>query len=544
MKKIVSLLLFLLLVLTINVSALADAYLESSKVYSRYAPEIIVDTNTYIVYNDGSYGLYDRDGNLMSALYRYAAGDKYYGEVYNEAYRLNCRGLISGRTGEQVVPTIYGAFQIVNEDWVMGIKLSQATDSDYDYSVTGYGYCIIDSVDVIYRGEIVAKLSRDEYSRNNYAYGAYCGICIDWKHMLWIDSEGNCISVTSDHVDTEEFTTVYGEGIFHNPTQQYAFDSACMLEASEVKQSIWYNSSGNFIDLQGNAFSQGPYAHREYDRIKYNGGNYMVVYAGETCGIVDMDGVEIIPVQYADIGGWLYTAKLFASGYQIVLDAAGHLNYLDIGGSIVASTPFTLRSSANCKGFNNNAPIIAVKRQAPYTTWYEIFTATRGLLETIYDDVIEVRYPTQRIISVKKNGQWGCIDMSGNVVVPFKHKSALVISSDGTLASGTLNNGDYVIYTISYTDSTAASTATPTPEPTVTPTPVPTTTPIATPMPTPTISALRDGEWQCECGAVNASKFCPECGAAKPVDVIRCDGCGFEPQGAVPNFCPECGRKF
>ena len=43
-----------------------------------------------------------------------------------------------------------------------------------------------------------------------------------------------------------------------------------------------------------------------------------------------------------------------------------------------------------------------------------------------------VSYPTQRITSVRKDGLWGCIDMSGNVVIPFKHMYELEISSDGT----------------------------------------------------------------------------------------------------------------
>ena len=50
--------------------------------------------------------------------------------------------------------------------------------------------------------------------------------------------------------------------------------------------------------------------------------------------------------------------------------------------------------------------------------------------------------------------------------------------------------------------------------------------------------------WKCSCGAVNTGKFCPECGARKPV--YRCDKCGWEPAdpGKPPKFCPECGDRF
>ena len=50
--------------------------------------------------------------------------------------------------------------------------------------------------------------------------------------------------------------------------------------------------------------------------------------------------------------------------------------------------------------------------------------------------------------------------------------------------------------------------------------------------------------WKCSCGAVNAGKFCPECGAKKPR--YRCDKCGWEPEDPTkpPKFCPECGDRF
>ena len=50
--------------------------------------------------------------------------------------------------------------------------------------------------------------------------------------------------------------------------------------------------------------------------------------------------------------------------------------------------------------------------------------------------------------------------------------------------------------------------------------------------------------WKCTCGAVNQGKFCPECGAKKPV--YKCNKCGWDPADPTkpPKFCPECGDPF
>ena len=54
--------------------------------------------------------------------------------------------------------------------------------------------------------------------------------------------------------------------------------------------------------------------------------------------------------------------------------------------------------------------------------------------------------------------------------------------------------------------------------------------------------------WICDCGRKNKSKFCPECGKAKPAVIpqYKCNKCGWMPDDVTnpPNFCPECGDPF
>ncbi len=53
-------------------------------------------------------------------------------------------------------------------------------------------------------------------------------------------------------------------------------------------------------------------------------------------------------------------------------------------------------------------------------------------------------------------------------------------------------------------------------------------------------------EWFCgECGTKNAGGFCTNCGSKKAVVTTnKCGQCGFEPEGEMPKFCPNCGNKF
>lgn len=56
--------------------------------------------------------------------------------------------------------------------------------------------------------------------------------------------------------------------------------------------------------------------------------------------------------------------------------------------------------------------------------------------------------------------------------------------------------------------------------------------------------AQNEAVWTCECGMVNTTKFCPNCGGKKPENAV-CSGCGYEIpiQFANMKFCPNCGKE-
>ena len=60
-----------------------------------------------------------------------------------------------------------------------------------------------------------------------------------------------------------------------------------------------------------------------------------------------------------------------------------------------------------------------------------------------------------------------------------------------------------------------------------------------------TEEVLPEGYWKCECGTVNNTKFCTNCGKEKPSpngEIKFCPNCGHELKGA--KFCPNCGTKI
>lgn len=69
-----------------------------------------------------------------------------------------------------------------------------------------------------------------------------------------------------------------------------------------------------------------------------------------------------------------------------------------------------------------------------------------------------------------------------------------------------------------------------------------------TDQPETVVEEAAENNWTCSCGAVNKSKFCPECGKAKPevLPHYKCNNCGWEPEDKTrpPKFCPECGDPF
>ena len=562
MKKLFLCLIALVMLLT--VSALADATvvktteLEGGITLCDYS-------NNYIARVEGGYALFDSEGNMLSAVYKNmtAAENGKYLKVQNvsSSQNINCVGLLDAQ-GRMILPLQYGSIiTYYAKDWVFAHVLEPAEGDVGEYSDSKGNKYIIGSTEVLYDGKVL-PLDREEFKASYRVTDRGPSIFIKYNDNegYWWFFRNNAFCrryVSSDsYVDTSEFSGGYRKPVIHNPTEWEAFTPSCTLTPDQVKQHIWYDENNKrILDLQGNVLAENLH----YDRVMYRT-NYLEIETNsyKHSGVMTFDGKVIIPAQYTDIARDTVENRYFASGYNAVLDEKGNLYYYDEAGNITASAEYQL-SYSDYKGFNNNAPIVHVKNMGKYM----IITATHGTLPETYEEAMTCG-ELQKVITVKKDGNWGVIDMAGNVVVPFEYSYTPDVSDDGTVILCQKNYNQYVLYHLSYDEKSAASN--PWTE-TVQSGAEENAAPVLNdgawecacgaitngkfcpecgakkPEPTPTPAPADDGTWTCSCGSVNNGKFCPECGTKKPAEP-QCQNCGYKPEGAAPKFCPECGTKF
>ena len=564
MKKLLFCLLALMMLCT---SALAEVTVEA--VQTEGSVTLCRATNCYVAREQGGYRLYDANGNALSAAYRSitAKQNGLYLEVQNisNSETLNCLGLLDAQ-GREILPLEYGDFEIFEPDWVLAYVLGPAEGDVGEYKDYEGNKYIVTRTDVVYKGKLIGSMGREDYIKS-YSVGVagpYLYVKRDSTHLYWLDGHFNRTDVTAkDYVEYKEYTDIYKKGVFHNPTQQYAFTAGCTLTPDQVKQNVWLDvNEGVLLDLQGNVIATGL----KYD-FAYFRGNYFVVKKDGLSGIVDLKGNVIVPPMYKEIP--YHDDGMFLLGYNALLDEQGRLSYVDRNGNITASVDYEL-SSYDYKGFTFNSPIVAVKNMGKFI----LISASHGELPGKYDDALT---PTgsSPFVAVQKDGLWGVVDMAGNAVIPFELRWTPTLSLDGSLIEGSTEAREYFLYKVSGSVAStvpSAWTETKTSGEDMDTTPVlaegawscacgtintgrycpecGAKKPEPTATPAPTAAPAADDSWDCPCGSHNTGKFCPECGTKRPEATPtpapdpQCASCGYKPEGATPKFCPECGSKF
>ena len=498
-------------------AALADAAVVNELYLGRYSITLNDATNTYTARTNTGYALFDAQGNQLSEAYGTVSSRN--GGVYsrvNNDNSLNNYGMLDA-AGKLFMPMAYGDIDIISDNWVLAYVLEPTTDTNGDYHDSSNNQYNITTVDVYFKGEKIGSLTREDLpkSRSVGAHGDYLYVKQTDRKSFYLSGAFVRVDYESeDYVSVySEYDEVYRKGIFHRPTNQQVFVSGCTLTPDEVEQSVHYDDKGNFIDLQGNLISQGKTPGQEYNYVSYRG-DYFYTTSNDGHGLTKADGTEVVEPVYSDIGG--SEGDYFASGYQVVAKD-GVVMYLDMAGRVTATIEYPLQAG-DYRGFYNNAPFLTYENMGQQI----VFTAEKGELAQRYEDA---GYPHagQRVLAVKLNDAWGVIDLQGNTVIPFVFRYSPSISDDGTLVTGSTDDG-YVLYTIAYTESAAPA------------------------VDAPAVQQPADETWVCPtCGDTNATKFCPNDGTPRPEEetIPTCGNCGYQPSdGVAPKFCPECGTAF
>ncbi len=474
--KLGKMMMALLLALCLPVTALAGAQVVGAQDLER-SIDLGTKTNTYLGRVDGMYALYAMDGTKLSGDYASTSlrENGSYIEVTNEE-GINKSGVLNA-AGQLIIPMEYSDFQYAGGDWVIAIALEPTDDVNGDYkSFWGEGQYNVTRGDVYLGDKLLATLTREEVKgMSANVYGSYLYVRLSRSSGFYLKEDGTRTEFAGESFTSGEYEEQYKKGVYHHPTAQYAFTPTCTLTAEDVDCTVWYDENGNFIDLQGNVISQGPSAYAEYESVRYYGGDYLVLRANRKYGLADLQGNEVIPAVYTALAG--YSEGLcYVGDYQAVLED-GKLRYLDRAGQVTASADYALEEN-DYKGFYNNAPMVYVENMGKCL----VITAMRGELPEQYEEAQRCK-AKQQIMAVKKDGLWGCIDMTGAVVIPFEMKYEPTITDDGQYVLGRTEE-TYRLYTVAFTADEAV-TAT-----------------------------------------------------------VKCASCGYEPAGETPKFCPECGTKF
>ena len=482
------------------------------------------------------YTMIDNNGNkLTDKDYIYMSDENEFFEVATEN-KLNNFGLIDAN-GAEVIPMQYGDIKYLSSRWQLGVVLEPATADNYDYKSSLFSseknYYLVTAYDVYYCGKLIGSLGRTDYD-NAYAYGAYLYIEDKEGNYTFYDCEFNKSDYQSDRYYGSEFDS----NEWHCGSNQQAFAPGCTLASDEVEQDIIYNN-GQFFDLQGNCIATTV---NSYDTVYDFKGDYAMVYHDGKFGIINRNGEEVVPCLYDSIEG----SDSYLEGGYIGVIKDDKFGYVDAQGNETTE-------------FKYNRDIVD-GRYGPFATVKNldgkiiVISAAIGELPVTYDDVeyVSMDQSGRQICAVENDGKAGVIDLWGNEIIPpdgtYNGINDIGISNDGTviLARADQNSAsEYIIYTLDNGEGGSAQGITSTPGLIESKTSTEETADTATEAADDTTAETADDSWVCgDCNTQNSGNFCTNCGAKRPEDAVSCANCGYQPEGAIPNFCPNCGNPF
>lgn len=415
MKKLCSWLLALLLVLSSCAMAEGPVLLwEDEQLYLSTFSDPVQAVKTY---SSGKSGIMSLDGqvivpceydnvttsNCVSGYFIVAKGDD-----------INCASLVD-LTGAVITSDTYGNIEMLNEDWVIAVKIEVTTSEDYDYWAFGSSdHFNLTSADVYHipSGGKVGTFSRADY-HSAIPHG---------DHLLVRNREGGVQLYDTSLTPVDSEFTSYGQNAFYRTSHGLERDLIVSRITGETVARGYsyvndvycdkYIDVSNEDDLQGLIDDTGTVLLPcEYDDIDENLG-YLQLEKNGLIGLYDLEKQSIVvPCEYTALVTPDYDYVNY-NGY-FLMEKDGKIGFVSEDG--IATTDFSHDQNAMTL---LGCTMIADNGDGTFTLIAAdgIVTALTGV-QSVDDDV---NASLGRYILVENaEGMWGIIDWHGNQVVDY-----------------------------------------------------------------------------------------------------------------------------
>ena len=181
----------------------------------------------------------------------------------------------------------------------------------------------------------------------------------------------------------------------------------------EGRASVSKDGKYGFIDLEGNVVI--PFIYNSVHRFSEG---LAGVKKGSYWGFVDKQGKEVIPCKYISVGS-------FSEGIVAVKPVNERWGYIDRWGNSISA--FCYYGAEEFEGG------IAQVRKEKWCDGYLVderygYINTRGqeVFPCIYDKI----FASDNVAQAQINNKWGCIDYSGNILIPFEYEELTFVNDD------------------------------------------------------------------------------------------------------------------
>ncbi len=424
--------LLILLLLTVTVSGIADEtrYEEVFKEYGIYSSCPEVDGHLlFTVYNKAwKYGVIDETGTIRIPIqFDHSPSHVGYGyfSVRNEE-EINNQALINA-DGEILTKYQYAAFNVLDQNWVLGIKVTPTTSELYDYSGSSAKYLIY-SVDVYnfsLSSDKVGSLRREQYKWAKVIHGDY----------LLVQDRNEQVQLYDSGLQPIEsaFTGMYQEALY---VTTVGFEKCVVSRATgeAVAKGISYvtsigstglywakgeasRSGYGLMDSSGNLISALDYD--SYFTSGFDG--YIKVSYYDRIGLMRLsDGQIVVPCEYDDI---LYKNSRYVNNGYVAVVKDNKVGFVDLNGNVTCE-PRYAKAAVTVLG----CTMYAIDLDGTVVVIAADGTVIRDIKALNEYGCSSDGY----FLSVQGDGDaWGIIDWHGETVIPFIGEDHFSVKGDG-----------------------------------------------------------------------------------------------------------------